>query len=84
MPAIVLLNPEDAGSLLREPSNELEQAEYDYWQQNAFIYKMGKRKKSNKAEYLPFLLNKQKILLYTYLKFRTRRIFPPARRIGTI
>jgi len=45
MPAIVLLNPEDAGSLLREPSNELEQAEYDYWQQNAFIYKMGKRKK---------------------------------------
>lgn len=44
MPAIVLLNPEDAGSLLN-PSNDEEKADCNYWQKNAFIYVMGKNKK---------------------------------------
>jgi hypothetical protein len=57
MPAIVLLNPEDAGSLLN-PSNDQEKAEYSYWQENAFIYVMSKNKKSDKHDYVLLKLKK--------------------------
>jgi hypothetical protein len=57
MPAIVLLNPEDAESLLK-PSNDKEKAEYDYWQKNAFIYIMGKSKKLDKHDYVLLTLKK--------------------------
>ncbi|CAF1046442.1 unnamed protein product [Adineta steineri] len=36
MPAIVLLNPEDAGSLLREPKTDEEIHERAYWDKNSF------------------------------------------------
>ena len=39
-PAIVLLNPEDAGSLLTEPSTLQEQQTAMYWKERAFIYVM--------------------------------------------
>ena len=39
-PAIVLLNPEDAGSLLAEPLTTQEQQTAMYWKQRAFIYVM--------------------------------------------
>ena len=39
-PAIVLLNPEDAGSLLTEPSTLKEQQTAMYWKERAFIYVM--------------------------------------------
>ncbi len=41
-PAIVLLNPEDAGSLLEEPLTRHQQNTADYWNKRAFIYIMGK------------------------------------------
>lgn len=39
-PAIVLLNPEDAGSLLAEPVTVQEQQTAMYWKERAFIYIM--------------------------------------------
>jgi hypothetical protein len=42
MPAIVLLNPEDAGSLNREPITEAERHEKQYWNERAFIIRMRK------------------------------------------
>lgn len=39
-PAIVLLNPEDAGSLLTEPTTLQEQQLAMYWKERAFIYVM--------------------------------------------
>ena len=39
-PAIVLLNPEDAGSLLAEPVTEQEKQTAMYWKERAFIYIM--------------------------------------------
>ena len=39
-PAIVLLNPEDAGSLLAEPVTEQEKQTALYWKERAFIYIM--------------------------------------------
>lgn len=39
-PAIVLLNPEDAGTLLTEPVTRKEQQTAMYWKQRAFIYIM--------------------------------------------
>jgi hypothetical protein len=44
MPAIVLLNPGDEGSLTTPPLTEKEQQEVDYWSKRAFVYKMGKNK----------------------------------------
>ncbi|CAF1511608.1 unnamed protein product [Adineta ricciae] len=40
-PAIVLLNPEDAGSLLKEPITDQEKSMAEYWKERAFIYIMG-------------------------------------------
>ncbi|CAF1538053.1 unnamed protein product [Adineta steineri] len=40
-PAIVLLNPEDAGSLLQEPNTTEQKNMFEYWQKRAFIYIMG-------------------------------------------
>ncbi|CAF2913034.1 unnamed protein product [Rotaria sp. Silwood2] len=40
-PAIVLLNPEDAGSLLAEPITFEEQQTAKYWKERAFIYIMN-------------------------------------------
>ncbi|CAF4204361.1 unnamed protein product, partial [Adineta steineri] len=40
-PAIVLLNPEDAGSLLQEPNTTEQQNMFEYWKKRAFIYIMG-------------------------------------------
>ena len=40
-PAIVLLNPEDAGSLLAEPKTIVEQRTAEYWHERAFVYQMG-------------------------------------------
>ena len=40
-PAIVLLNPEDAGSLLTEPVTVQQQQTADYWKERAFIYIMS-------------------------------------------
>jgi hypothetical protein len=46
MPAIVLMNPEDAGSLLAKPGDP----NYDeniakYWAERAYVYVMSKYKK---------------------------------------
>jgi hypothetical protein len=41
-PAIVLLNPEDAGSLLTEPLTLQQQQTAEYWKERAFIYIMSK------------------------------------------
>ena len=41
-PAIVLLNPEDAGSLLSQPVTMQQQQTAEYWKERAFIYIMGK------------------------------------------
>lgn len=40
-PAIVLLNPEDAGSLLAEPVTEQQKQIAQYWKERAFIYIMS-------------------------------------------
>ncbi|CAF3407378.1 unnamed protein product, partial [Rotaria sp. Silwood2] len=40
-PAIVLLNPEDAGSLLQAPITDPQQDTAAYWRERAFIYIMG-------------------------------------------
>ena len=40
-PAIVLLNPEDTGSLLAEPITNQQQKLAEYWKERAFIYIMG-------------------------------------------
>ncbi|CAF1491267.1 unnamed protein product [Rotaria sp. Silwood1] len=40
-PAIVLMNPEDAGSLLEEPITDLQKKTAEYWNKRAFIYIMG-------------------------------------------
>ncbi|CAF1320303.1 unnamed protein product [Adineta steineri] len=40
-PAIVLLNPEDAGSLTREPRTIKEQQLAQYWKERATVYIMG-------------------------------------------
>ena len=40
-PAIVLLNPEDAGSLLAEPITLQQQQTSMYWKERAFIYIMN-------------------------------------------
>ncbi|CAF4464345.1 unnamed protein product, partial [Adineta steineri] len=40
-PAIVLLNPEDAGSLTREPNTVEEQQSTQYWKKRAIVYIMG-------------------------------------------
>ncbi|CAF1508106.1 unnamed protein product [Adineta steineri] len=40
-PAIVLLNPEDAGSLTREPRTAEEQQSAKYWKKRAIVYIMG-------------------------------------------
>ncbi|CAF4851908.1 unnamed protein product [Rotaria sp. Silwood2] len=40
-PAIVLLNPEDTGSLLAEPITLQEQQLAEYWKERAFIYIMS-------------------------------------------
>ncbi|CAF1390193.1 unnamed protein product [Adineta steineri] len=39
-PAIVLLNAEDAGSLLQEPNTTEQQNMFEYWKKRAFIYIM--------------------------------------------
>ena len=41
MPAIVLLNPDSCGSLLRKARKNKDKVELDYWKENAFIYLMG-------------------------------------------
>jgi hypothetical protein len=41
MPAIVLLNPGDEGSLTAPPVTSKEQHDADYWSRRAFIYQMG-------------------------------------------
>jgi hypothetical protein len=68
MPAIVLLNPEDVGSLLRDGPSDIEKAEYAYWQKNAIIYVMGKSKKSDKHDYVLFTLTKINIFLIYLLE----------------
>jgi len=40
-PAIVLMNPEDAGSLLKRSRSNTEEDSPDYWRKRATIYKMG-------------------------------------------
>jgi len=40
--AIVLMNPEDAGSLNAEPKNEQQKQAADYWKERLYIYRMGK------------------------------------------
>jgi hypothetical protein len=40
-PAIILLNPEDAGSLLAEPVTEQQKQTAQYWKERAFIYIMS-------------------------------------------
>ncbi|CAF1515717.1 unnamed protein product [Rotaria magnacalcarata] len=40
-PAIVLLNPEDAGSLLEPPTSRRQEKLAQYWKKRAFIYIMG-------------------------------------------
>lgn len=40
-PAIVLLNPQCAGSLLISPTTEFEKQEATYWKERAFVYVMG-------------------------------------------
>ncbi|CAF1576932.1 unnamed protein product [Adineta steineri] len=40
-PAIVLLNPEDAGSLTREPVTREEKQIAEYWKERAIVYIMG-------------------------------------------
>lgn len=45
MPAIVLLNPENAGSLIKKPKTEKEILDAEYWKERAFIYRMGKKEK---------------------------------------
>ena len=40
-PAIVLLNPEDAGSLIEEPITIRQKRMAEYWKKRAFIYTMG-------------------------------------------
>jgi hypothetical protein len=40
-PAIVLLNPEDAGALLEEPTTVEEKRTAEYWKKRAYIYVMG-------------------------------------------
>ncbi|CAF4321158.1 unnamed protein product, partial [Adineta steineri] len=40
-PAIVLLNPEDAGSLTHEPNTVEEQQSTQYWKKRAIVYIMG-------------------------------------------
>ena len=42
MPAIVLLNPGDEGSLTITPVTKKEQQDADYWSKRAFVYEMGK------------------------------------------
>ncbi|CAF1539189.1 unnamed protein product, partial [Adineta ricciae] len=40
-PAIVLLNPEDAGSLIAEPANTAERRFVRYWRHRAIVYRLG-------------------------------------------
>ncbi|CAF1539458.1 unnamed protein product, partial [Adineta ricciae] len=40
-PAIVLMHPEDTGSLLREPVTAEQRQTNAYWRKRAFIYVMG-------------------------------------------
>ena len=40
-PAIVLLNPEDTGSLLETPMNEQQEQTAQYWRQRATSFVMG-------------------------------------------
>lgn len=40
-PAIVLMNPENAGSLLAQPTTESERDEAAYWKARASVYIMG-------------------------------------------
>lgn len=42
MPAIVLLNPDEADVLVRPPRNIKEQQKRAYWNEYAEIYQMGK------------------------------------------
>lgn len=42
MPAIVLMNPEDAGSLLAVPKDSKSRDNAAYWKSRAFIINMGK------------------------------------------
>jgi hypothetical protein len=42
MPAIVLLNPGDEGSLTSPAITEKQKQDSDYWSKRAFIYRMGK------------------------------------------
>jgi len=42
MPAIILINPEDAGSLTAKPNTEQEKQEAKFWNDRAFIMKLGK------------------------------------------
>ena len=45
MPAIVLLNPGDEGSLTAPPVTSKERNHANYWKRRAFVYQMGKREK---------------------------------------
>jgi hypothetical protein len=40
-PAIVLMNPEDTGSLLIQSRSDTQEDSPDYWRKRATIYKMG-------------------------------------------
>ena len=42
MPAIVLLNPENAGSLTATPHTLKERQNAAYWSERAVVYEMGK------------------------------------------
>ncbi|CAF1436330.1 unnamed protein product [Rotaria sordida] len=42
-PAIVLMNPDDAGSLLEQPMTDRQKKTMEYWKERASIYIMGKR-----------------------------------------
>ena len=47
MPTIVLMNPEDAGSLLKVPQTVLEQEEAAFWKANAVVHVMSTYKNMN-------------------------------------
>ena len=42
MPAIVLLNPKNAGSLTKDPRTQKEVENKNYWEERAFVITMRK------------------------------------------
>jgi hypothetical protein len=65
-PAIILLNPDDAGSLLitAELSHSVQQKHiFDYWKQRAIVYQMGMYKIDNSS----YLNNRFKYLYFVYI-----------------